>query len=170
MRGSKRCTSGNWQVSMSRGLGHIQRKTLSVLAEQPILRASEVAALVFKVSEGSPTTPAQYSSVRRALASLVRHHHILDLGGFYTGVRHSYCLREEAFWLLHSIYKKGGGARAFWPNWKAAIFYGIELRLRRRDSLEQLRRLKLHRWRHEGRNFRIARQVRRRQPPVDFIL
>lgn len=134
---------------MSRGLGHIQRKALAVLVEQPMLQASEVAALVFKVSDGSPATPAQYSSVRRALASLARCHQVLDLGGFYAGVRHCYCLREEAFWLLHSIYKKGGGARAFWPNGKAAVFYGIELRLRRRDSLEQLRRLKLHRWRHD---------------------
>lgn len=134
---------------MSRGLGHIQRKALAVLAEMPMLRASEVAALVFKVRDGGGPTPAQYSSVRRALASLTRGRHVIDLGGFHAGARHCYCLRDEAFWILHRIYREGGGARAFWPNDKAAIFYGIELRLRRRESLEKLRRLNLHRWRRD---------------------
>jgi len=146
---------------MSRGLGRIQSKALCALIVQPMLEAREVAALIFGVEEASALTASQYSSVRRALANLVRCGQIVDLGSFYAGPRHLYCPREEGFWILHRIYGAAGGPKALWPNGRAALFYGLELRRRRRESLEQLRRLQLYRWRHERAYAESARRLRR---------
>lgn len=137
---------------MSRGPGHVQRKVLHAMTGNVLLDALGVTAAVFAGGDRSAVTPSQYSSVRRALARLATGHHVVDLGAFYADARHRYCLREEAFWILHRIYRTGGGAQALWPHVDAAIFYGLELRRRRRESVDMLRRLCIFRWRREGRS------------------
>lgn len=146
---------------MSRGLGHVQRKALQVMGKTALLDARGVAAAIFGDGDRSAVTSSQYSSVRRALSRLVAGHHVFDVGAFYAGTRHRYCLREEAFWILHQIYRAGGGARALWPHGDAAIFYGLELRRRRRESVNMLRRLCIFRWRCEARSSQKEKSLRR---------
>lgn len=146
---------------MSRGPGQVQRRALLILSENPLLDARGVAALIFGGGDTLRLTPSQYSSVRRALSTLKLRRLVVDLGNFCTGLRHSYCAREEAFWILHEIYFSGGGAKAFWPNERVALFYWIELRRRRQEYNEQLRRLTLHKWRRDTGHAAAARWIRR---------